>query len=98
MHQSDSIPGAIGFTPLHASELNCLLGLRSDARASELYDEAMQRQHAAFGLLCALSGTPNLNELASEPLNGCNQAIRLLCSDAAGLYSAAWDRVQQSTA
>lgn len=95
MHLSDSSPG---FTPLHASEHSCLLGFRSDARAGELYDEAMQRQHAVLGLLCALSGTSNLNELSGEPLNGCIQAIRLLCSDAAGLYSAAWDRVQQEAA
>ncbi len=95
MHQSDSTPG---FTPLHASEHNCLLGFRSDARAGELYDEATLRQTAALDLLCALSGTSKLNELTSEPLSGCIQAIRLLCSDAAGLYSAAWDRVQQEAA
>ncbi|VXD03970.1 conserved hypothetical protein [Pseudomonas sp. 9AZ] len=87
-----------GFTPLHADEFNCLIGFRSDAQASELYDEAMQRQHAVLSLLCALAGTPNLNELAGEPLSGCIQAIRLLCSDAAGLYSAAWESVQQNTA
>lgn len=87
-----------GFTPLHNRELNCLLGFRSDACASELYDEAIQRQHAVLGLLCALSGTPNLDELASEPLGGCIQAIRLLCSDATALYSAAWYSVQQDAA
>jgi len=86
-----------GFTPLHPNGLNCLLGFRSDASASELYDEAMMRHHAALGLLCALSGTPELNSAASEPLNGCIQAVRLLFSDAAGLHSAAWDRMQQET-
>jgi hypothetical protein len=95
MHQSNSSPG---FTPLHAHEHSSLLGFHSDAKALELYDEAMQRQHAALGLLCALSSACNLNELATDPLSGCMQAIRLLCSDAAGLYSAAWDRVQQDTA
>jgi len=96
MHQTDSTD-PIGFTPLHASELNCLLGFRSDALASELYEEATQRQQAVLGLLCALGGMSNLNELTSEPLNGCIQAIRLLCSDAVGLYSAAWDSVQQDS-
>lgn len=95
MHQSESTPE---FTPLHASEHSCLLGYRSDAQADELYDEAMQRQHAVLGLLCVLSDTSNLNELADEPLGGCIQAIRLLCSDAAGLYSAAWGRVKQEAA
>jgi hypothetical protein len=95
MHPSNSSPG---FTPLHSSEHNCLLGFRSDARATELYDEAMQRQHAALSLLCVLGGTPHLNELSDEPLSGCIQAVRLLCSDAAGLHSAAWERVQQEAA
>lgn len=95
MHPSDSSPS---FTPLHSSEHNCLLGFRSDAKATELYDEAMQRQHAVLSLLCALGGTSHLNELADEPLGGCFQAIRLLCSDAAGLYSAAWGRVKQEAA
>lgn len=95
MHQSNSSPG---FTPLHAAEHDSLLGYRSDAQAAELYDEATQRQHAALGLLCALSGTSILNELSDEPLGGCIQAIRLLCSDAAGLYSAAWESMQRDTA
>jgi hypothetical protein len=38
-----------------------------------------------------------LNELASESLSGCIHAIKLLCGDATGLYSAAWDRAQQDT-
>lgn len=95
MHQSDAIPKPIGFTPLHAGECNCLLGFRSDARAGELYDEATLRQTAALNLLCALSSASNLNELASESLSGCIHAIKLLCGDATGLYSAAWDGVQQ---
>ncbi|VXC15455.1 conserved hypothetical protein [Pseudomonas sp. 8AS] len=95
MHPSDSFPG---FTPLHAGEHGSLLGFRSDAPATELYDEAVQRQCAALSLLCALSGSSNLNELSGEPLSGCMQAIRLLCSDAAGLYSAAWESVQQNPA
>lgn len=98
MHQTDSPPSTAGFIPLDACEPNCLLGFRSDAQASDLYDEAMRRQHAVLGLLCALSGTPNLNELASEPLSGCIQAIRLLCSDAAALYCAAWNSAQQDAA
>lgn len=97
MHQTDSTSKP-GFTPLYASKHGCLLGFRSDARAGELFDEAMQRQHAVLGLLCALSSTSDLNELASEPLSGCIQAIRLLCSDAAALYSAAWNSVQQDAA
>ena len=91
MHHTNTPSEPVGFTPFHASELNCLLGFRSNAQASELYDEAMLRHHAVLGLLCALSGTSDLNELAGEPLNGCIQAIRLLCSDASALYSAAWD-------
>jgi len=43
MHQTDSSPDPIDFTPLHACDPNCLLGFRSDARASELYDEATLR-------------------------------------------------------
>ena len=95
MHPSDSSPG---FTPLHANEHDSLLGYRSDAQAAELYDEARKRQHAVLGLLCALSGTSILNELSDEPLDGCMQAIRLLCSDAAGLYSAAWESMQRGAA
>ena len=94
MHQSDAIPEPIGFTPLHAGECNCLLGFRSDAKAIELYDAATLRQNAVLDLLCALSGS-DLNSLAYEPMNGCIQAIRLLCNDAAALYSAAWDGVQR---
>lgn len=88
MQQSNS---SSGFCPLHHDKHNSLLGYRSDAEAAELYDEAMQRQCAVLGLLCALSGTSILNELSDEPLDGCMQAIRLLCSDATGLYSAAWE-------
>jgi len=95
MHPSDSSPG---FTPLHAGEHGSLLGFRSDAQATELYDEAVQRQCAVLSLLCALSGSSNLNELSGEPLSGCMQAIRLLCSDATGLYSAAWKNMQQDAA
>jgi hypothetical protein len=95
MRESNSSPG---FTPLRPREHNSLLGYRSDAQAAELYDEAMQRQHAALSLLCALSGTSILNELSDEPLGGCMQAIRLLCSDAAGLYSAAWECMQRGAA
>lgn len=95
MHPSNSSPG---FTPLHANEHDSLLGYRSDAQATALYDEAVQRQYAVLSLLCALSGSSNLNELSGEPLTGCMQAIRLLCSDAAGLYSAAWAHVQQDPA
>jgi len=82
---------SLGFCPLHHDNHSSLLGYRSDAQAAELYDEAMQRQRAVLGLLGALSGTSNLNQLSDEPLDGCMQAIRLLCSDAAGLYSAAWE-------
>jgi hypothetical protein len=92
MHPSNSSPS---FTPLHANEHDSLLGYRSDAQATELYDEAVQRQYAVLSLLCALSGASSLSELSDEPLGGCIQAIQLLCSDAAGLYSAAWKSVQQ---
>ena len=95
MHPSNSSPG---FTPLLAGEHLSLLGFRSDAQATELYDEAVQRQSAVLSLLCALSGVSSLNELSDEPLGGCMQAIRLLCSDAAGLYSAAWESVQRGAA
>ena len=95
MHQIDSTPG---FTPMHTNEHSCPLGFRCEARPGALSDEAPLRQTAALDLLCALSSASNLNELASESLSGCIQAMRLLCGDAAGLYSAAWDRVQQNTA
>lgn len=95
MHQTaPSMPPS--FSPLTIGEFGCLLGYRSDALASELYDEAHQRLHAVIGLLCALSGTPNLNELSSDVLNGCMQAIRLLSSDSAALYAAAWQRTPGS--
>jgi hypothetical protein len=84
------------FIPLHSNESNCLLGFRSDAKAIELYDAATLRQNAVLDLLCALSGA-DLKPPASEPVNGCIQAIRLLCNDAAALYSAAWDGVQQES-
>ena len=92
MHPSNSSPG---FTPLHPGEHGSLLGFRSDAPATELYDEAAQRQCAVLSLLCALSGASNMNELSGAPISECMQAIRLLCSDAAGLYSAAWEHAQQ---
>lgn len=95
MRQNDSTTAPARFTPLHNSgEFDCLLGYRSDACATELYDEAMRRQRAVLGLLDALNGTPNLDELSSEPLNGCLQAIKILCGDGAALYAAAWERVQ----
>jgi len=87
-----------GFAPLTPNDPSCLLGFRSDASASELYDEASLRQHAVLGLLGVLSGTPSLSEFASEPLSACIQAIRLLCGDAAALYSAAWNSVKQEAA
>ncbi len=87
-----------GFAPLSPNDPSCLLGFRSDASASELYDEASLRQHAVLGLLNALGGTPSSSELASEPQIACVRAISLLCSDAAALYSAAWNRAQQESA
>ena len=86
----------LGFSPFTIGEYDCLLGYRSNALASELYDEAQQRHNAVVGLLCALSGTPNLNELSSDVLSGCMQAIRLLSSDSAALYLAAWERIPSS--
>jgi hypothetical protein len=80
------------FIPLNPNECFCLLGFRSDASASDLYDEAMMRQHFAHSLLSALGGTSNLNTLTRETLGGCIDGIRQLCGDSAGLYSAAWDR------
>lgn len=89
------MPQSPSFTALHACTPNCPLGYPSDATAADLYDEAVLRQDAALSVLCALNDTP-LNELAHEPLNGALQAVRLLCSDALGLYSAAWNKMQQS--
>ena len=43
-----------GFAPLTPNDPSCLLGFRSDASASELYDEASLRQHAVLGLLGVL--------------------------------------------
>lgn len=93
MHESKSSPG---FTPLHADEDGALIGYRNDAQATELYDEAMQRQQAALSLLCAFSSSPALSELSHESLCGCIQAIRLLCVDSTGLYSAALEKMQES--
>lgn len=95
MHPCDDTSKSVGFTPLHVDESDCLIGYRGDAHASELFDEAMLRQHAALGLLCALSGSPSLQELRSESLNGCIQAIRILCSDSAALHERARQVMQR---
>lgn len=98
MHPTDISQEPIGFTPLHSAAVNCLLGYRSTAKAGELYDEAMLRQHAVLGLLDALTGTSNLHELCSESLHGCIQAIRILCSDTAALHAGAYEAMQRDTA
>lgn len=97
MHQTDDTCNHAGFTPLHADEPDCLIGYRSDAKASELFDEAMLRQHAVLGLLCTLSGASHLHESCSDSLNGCIQAIRILCSDTAALYAGAWQAMRRET-
>ena len=94
MHLS-GIP-RLGFKPLHANELNCLLGYRSDATSSELFDEATRRHHAVLSVLCALSGSSDIHELSAESLSGCINAVRILCSDSAALYEAAYVSVQEA--
>nr|WP_239482153.1 hypothetical protein [Pseudomonas insulae] len=79
---------------MHNNELSCLLGFRSNAAATELYDEARLRHDAVAGVLHALSGAADLNTLENHLLQDCILAMRLLCSDAAALYSAAWKKQQ----
>lgn len=98
MHKISSTPATASFTALNADEHDCLLGYRSDAKASELYEEAMQRQHAVLRLLGALSGAPNLDELQADCLNGCFQAIRILCSDTAALHAGAYEAIARESA
>lgn len=76
------------FKSLHPGEANYLLGYRSTASASDLHDEAMLRQGALLGVLDALVGTGNLNELCSESLHGCILALRILCRDTTALHAA----------
>lgn len=85
----------VGFRPLRINECNCLIGFRSDASPQDLYDEAELRQLTVLSLLRALGGTSNLNALTRETLGGAIEGIRLLCGDANGLYSAAWDAINQ---
>lgn len=77
------------FIPLDRENATSVIGYRSNATAGELIDEAELRHGAVLGLLCALSGTSTLNELRSNELAACFQAIRLLCTDAASLYQGA---------
>ena len=80
-----------GFKPLHSDEFHCLLGYRGTANASELRDEALLRQSALLGVLDALVGTANLNELCSESLHGCILALHILCRDTSALHAASYE-------
>ena len=83
-----------GFTPLHHDDPHCVIGYPSNASAPDLYDAATLRQSALLGVLCALSSTPDMHELAPSNWQNCIQAIRLLSEDAAALYAGAWQAVQ----
>lgn len=85
---------ANSFTPLHHDDPHCVIGYPSNASAPDLYDAATLRQSALLGVLCALSSTPDMHELAPSNWQNCIQAIRLLSEDAAALYAGAWQAVQ----
>lgn len=93
MHQTNAPAEPAGFIPLH-HESNCLLGFRSNAGPDELYDEARLRHNAVIGVLHALSCSAELDTLENHLLQDCVLAIRMLSSDAAALYSAAWAHMQ----
>lgn len=92
-HHADS-GTANGFTPLHRDDPHCVIGYPSNASAPDLYDAATLRQSALLGVLCALSSTPDLNELSTSNLQSCIQAIRILSEDAAALYAGACHALQ----
>ncbi|HEP8117505.1 TPA: hypothetical protein VDT59_000472 [Pseudomonas aeruginosa] len=84
--------GTTDSTPLALGALSGLLTVRSDVTSAQLHDEAQLRQNAAVGMLHALSSASDLNTLENHLLLDCIMALRLLCSDAAALYSAACER------
>src|SRR6218665_2521525 len=87
MHQTDTRLESAGFSPLHPDEHDGLFGYRRNATPGDLLDAATHRQNAAIGVLHALSGAPNLNELNSGILCQCFEALLVLCSDAQALHS-----------
>lgn len=97
-NQNDTLQGDPSrFVPFDHENRASVIGYRSNATAGELIDEAELRHGAVLGLLCALSGTSTLNELRSNDLAECFQAIRLLCADAASLYKGARHALIQTT-
>ncbi len=92
MQQTNILSDSASNTPLALDAFNGLLTVRNDVTSDQLHDEAQLRQNAAVGMLHALSSGSDLNTLENHLLLDCIMALRLLCSDAAALYSAACER------
>ena len=92
MQQTNILSDSASNTPLALDAFNGLLTVRNDVTSDQLHDEAQLRQNAAVGVLHALSSGSDLNTLENHLLLDCIMALRLLCSDAAALYSAACER------
>lgn len=92
MQQTNILSDSASNTPLALDAFNGLLTVRNDVTSDQLHDEAQLRQNAAIGMLHALSSGSDLNTLENHLLLDCIMALRLLCSDAAALYSAACER------
>lgn len=92
MQQTNILSDSASNTPLALDAFNGLLTVRNNVTSDQLHDEAQLRQNAAVGMLHALSSGSDLNTLENHLLLDCIMALRLLCSDAAALYSAACER------
>jgi len=92
MQQTNILSDSASNPPLALDAFNGLLTVRNDVTSDQLHDEAQLRQNAAVGMLHALSSGSDLNTLENHLLLDCIMALRLLCSDAAALYSAACER------
>ncbi|HHG4845334.1 TPA: hypothetical protein ACVGJ9_005129 [Pseudomonas aeruginosa] len=92
MPQTNIPPGTIDSAHQALDAFNGLFTVRTDVTSCQLHDEAQLRQNAAVGMLHALSSASDLNTLENHLLLDCIMALRLLCSDAAALYSAACER------
>lgn len=92
MQQTNIISDSADYAPQALDAFNGLFAVRSDVTSDQLHDEAQLRQNAAVGMLHALSSASDLNTLENHLLLDCIMALRLLCTDAAALYSAACER------
>ena len=92
MQQTNIPSSTTDSAPQALDAFSGLFTVRSDVTSDQLHDEAQLRQNAAVGMLHALSSASDLNTLENHLLLDCIMALRLLCSDAAALYSAACER------